>query len=309
MAQRAIPTNLIRSTFRIPHFREADMNLANITRIGVVGAGTMGAGIAQVGAQRGYEVVLYDVTDEIARGAVDKLGATLRKLAERGKVSGDEAEAALARLTPASTLEAMADAQVIIEAAPERLELKQRIFGELEQLVAADAILATNTSTLSVTQIGAGTSSPGRVVGMHFFNPAPLMPLVEVISGAATEPAVADTIFALAEAMGKRPVRVQDVPGFIVNRVARPFHLEGLRLLERAVADPATIDRLYREGGGFKMGPFELQDLIGIDINFAASQSIYDAYFHAPRFRPSPLQRRQVESGNLGKKSGRGWFG
>ncbi|MBA3534501.1 MAG: 3-hydroxyacyl-CoA dehydrogenase, partial [Ardenticatenales bacterium] len=205
-------------------------------------------------------------------------------------------------------LDPMSEAQVVIEAAPERLELKKHLFTELERLTPPEAILATNTSTLSVTQIAASTQTPARVAGMHFFNPAALMPLVEVIAGAATEPSVVDTLMALAQALGKTPVRVKDVPGFIVNRVARPFHLEGLRLLEHGVADPATIDRLMREGGGFKMGPFELQDLIGIDINFAASQSVYDSYDQVPRFRPSSLQRQQVESGRLGRKSGRGWY-
>jgi 3-hydroxybutyryl-CoA dehydrogenase len=284
------------------------MELNDIHTIGVVGAGTMGAGIAQVAAQSGYGVVLYDITDEVVANAIGKLGATLQKLVEKGRMSAEERSALLERITPTSTLATMKAAQVVIEAAPERLDLKQKIFADLAAHTAPNAILATNTSTLSVTQIAAGVPNPERVVGMHFFNPAPILPLVEVISGVQTDSAVADTIFALAEKMGKQPVRAKDVPGFIVNRVARPFHLEGLRLLEQNVADAATIDRLLREGGGFKMGVFELQDLIGIDINYAASNSVYEAYHHAPRFRPSFRQRQQVESGNLGRKTGKGWY-
>jgi 3-hydroxybutyryl-CoA dehydrogenase len=290
------------------HYGSKKMELNDIHTIGVIGAGTMGAGIAQVAAQSGYGVVLYDITDEVVANAIGKLGATLRKLVEKGRMSAEERSALLERITPTSTLATMKAAQVVIEAAPERLDLKQKIFADLAAHTAPSAILATNTSTLSVTQIAAGVPNPQRVVGMHFFNPAPILPLVEVISGVQTDSAVADTIFALAEKMGKQPVRAKDVPGFIVNRVARPFHLEGLRLLEQNVADAATIDRLLREGGGFKMGVFELQDLIGIDINYAASNSVYEAYHHAPRFRPSFRQRQQVESGNLGRKTGKGWY-
>jgi 3-hydroxybutyryl-CoA dehydrogenase len=290
------------------HYGSKKMELNDIHTIGVIGAGTMGAGIAQVAAQSGYGVVLYDITDEVVEKAIGKLGATLQKLVEKGRMSAEARTALLERITPTSSLADMHPAQVVIEAAPERLELKQKIFADLAAHTAPSAILATNTSTLSVTQIAAGVPNPQRVVGMHFFNPAPILPLVEVISGVQTDSAVADTIFALAEKMGKQPVRAKDVPGFIVNRVARPFHLEGLRLLEQNVADAATIDRLLREGGGFKMGVFELQDLIGIDINYAASNSVYEAYHHAPRFRPSFRQRQQVESGNLGRKTSKGWY-
>lgn len=284
------------------------MKLDKISTIGVIGAGTMGAGIAQVAAQSGYRVVLYDISDAVVQAALTKLAATLQKLVDKGRMTADAHTALLANITPSSNLADMSTAQVVIEAAPERLDLKQKLFAELDNHTAPDAILATNTSTLSVTQIAATTAHPARVVGMHFFNPAPLLPLVEVISGIQTEAGVADTIVALAEKMGKKPVRAADVPGFIVNRVARPFHLEGLRLLEQNVTDAATIDRLVREGGGFKMGVFELQDLIGIDINYAASNSVYEAYHHAPRFRPSFRQRQQVDSGNLGRKTGKGWY-
>lgn len=283
------------------------MNLADIRHVAVLGAGTMGAGIAQVAAQSGYEVILYDVFEEVTQGATERLSALLHRLAERGKLTQDEADATIARITPTTEIETMSAVQVVIEAAPERLDIKKNLFEQLDEHVPADAILASNTSTLSITQIASAIADPSRVAGMHFFNPTPLMPLVEVIAGAATSPATIDTLVEFALSLGKKPVRAKDVPGFIVNRVARPFHLEALRLLEQGVADPATLDRLIREGG-FKMGPFELQDLIGIEVNFAASQSIYEAYFHAPRFRPSPRQRQQVESGNLGRKTGRGWY-
>jgi len=239
--------------------------LDSITTIGVIGAGTMGSGIAQVAAQAGYTVRLYDIADDVLARAVARIRHFVERAAQKGRLAPDV-------------------------------------------IVAPEVILATNTSTLSVTQIAAATTTPHRVAGMHFFNPAPLMRLVEVVAGAQTTPETCDTLVALAERLGKTPVRAKDVPGFIVNRVARPFYLEALRLLESGVADHATLDRLIREGGGFKMGPFELMDLIGLDINFAASQSVYNAYFGEPRYRPSLLQQRMVESGRLGRKTGRGWY-
>lgn len=279
-----------------------------IQTLGVVGAGTMGAGIAQVAASSGFEVILYDIGDEIVRGAIERIAGFVRRAVEKGRLTPEAAEAALNRLRPATDLGAMAAADAVIEAAPERLDLKRQVFEQLDVVCRPEAILATNTSTLSVTAIAAATTRPARVVGMHFFNPPVLMPLVEVVAGAQTSEATMATTVALAEAFGKVPVRTKDVPGFIVNRVARPFYLEGLRLLDEGVADHATIDRLIREGGNFRMGPFELMDLIGIDINYAASQSVYEAFFGEPRFRPHPLQRRQLESGNLGRKTGRGWY-
>ncbi|GAP62751.1 3-hydroxybutyryl-CoA dehydrogenase [Ardenticatena maritima] len=282
--------------------------LESITTIGVIGAGTMGSGIAQVAAQAGYTVRLYDIADDVLQRAVERILHFVNRAAQKGRLDPELARTVPERLHPTTDLHAFADCQVVIEAAPERLDLKQRLFADLESIVAPDAILATNTSTLSVTQIAAATQTPHRVAGMHFFNPAPLMRLVEIVAGAQTAPHVCETLAALAERMGKTPVHAKDVPGFIVNRVARPFYLEGLRLLETGVADHATIDRLIREGGGFKMGPFELMDLIGLDINFAASQSVYNAYFGEPRYRPSLLQQRMVESGRLGRKTGRGWY-
>ncbi|NDJ36387.1 MAG: 3-hydroxybutyryl-CoA dehydrogenase [Chloroflexi bacterium] len=280
----------------------------DIQTIGVVGSGTMGSGIAQVAAQSGFNVLLYDINLKILQKAIGQIGHYVRRSAEKGRITEEEAEAALDRIATTTDLLDFKRCQFVIEAAPERIDLKKDLFHQLVTATPDDTILASNTSTLSITQIGGGTGRPGKVVGMHFFNPAPLLPLVEVVAGAQTDPAVVDTTFELAKQLGKRPIRVKDVPGFIVNRVARPFYLETLRLLEEGVADYRTLDKLIREGGGFPMGPFELMDLIGLDINYAASVSVYEAYFNDPRYRPSLLQQRKVQAGQLGRKSGRGWY-
>jgi len=275
--------------------------------VGVAGAGTMGAGIAQVAAWAGHRVIVYDIAPEFVRRGLDGVAKMLIRGAEKGRHPRDEADAAIERLVPSTDFSDFAPCGLVIEAAPERLDLKREMFAKLEAIVDADAVLATNTSTLSVAAIAAGLAHPRRVCGMHFFNPAPLMPLVEVIRGPATDPAVVATVARLARAWGKTPVEATDTAGFIVNRVARPFYGEGLRLLGEGVADVATIDRLVRDGG-FPMGPFELMDLIGIDVNFAAASSVYEGFFHDPRFRPHPIQRAMVESGRLGRKTGRGYY-
>lgn len=280
----------------------------DIEEIGVVGSGAMGGGIAQVAAQSGLSVVLYDVSDAMLKKAIDHIKAHMKRAVEKGRLTQEQAWGTLGRIRTSASLADVGTCQFVIEAAPEELELKRLLFRDLDGIVAEAAILATNTSTLSVTQIGAGSAHPDRVVGMHFFNPPPLMPLVEVVGGAETSGEVIDATIALARKLGKTPVRAKDTPGFIVNRVARPFYLEGLRLLSEGVADHATIDKLVRAGGGFRMGPFELMDLIGLDINYAASQSVYNAFFQEPRLRPSLLQQRMVESGKLGRKTGRGWY-
>lgn len=275
--------------------------------IGVVGAGTMGAGIAQVAAWSGHRVVLFDIApDFVARGTAG-IARLLRRGAEKGRHTPDAAEAAIARIGGTVTLDDLGPCGLIIEAAPERLDLKRDLFARLEAVVDAEAILATNTSTLSVASIAGGLARPERVCGLHFFNPAPLMPLVEVIRGPRTDPAVAATVVGLARLWGKTPVEAQDRPGFIVNRVARPFYGEALRLLGEGAADVATLDRLARDAG-FPMGPFELMDLIGIDVNYAAACSVYEGFFHDPRFRPHPIQRAMVESGRLGRKTGHGYY-
>jgi 3-hydroxybutyryl-CoA dehydrogenase len=279
-----------------------------IRSIGVIGSGTMGGGIAQVAAQSGFDVQLCDIRQDLLDKAIANISGFIYRAAEKGRISKEEALDTLQRIKTTTSLNDLTACDVVIEAAPEDIDLKRDLFGQLDNTVRPNAILATNTSTLSVTQIAAATQNAGRVAGMHFFNPAPLMPLVEVVAGALTDEQTVNIISEVARTMGKTPIRAKDVPGFIVNRVARPFTLEALRLLEEGVADHATIDKLVRQGGGFKMGPFELMDLIGLDINFAASKSVYEASFHEPRYRPSLLQQRMVESGHLGRKTGRGWY-
>ncbi len=276
--------------------------------VAVVGTGTMGQGIAQVALVAGHRVRLYDAAPGRAERAAEAIGGRLDRLVEKGRISADERDAARARLSPASALAELADAALVVEAILEQLPPKQELFIALEDIVAADCLLATNTSSLSVTAVAGRLRHPGRCVGLHFFNPAPLLPLVEVISGFATDEAAATAAYDTAAAWGKKPVRCADTPGFIVNRIARPFYAEALRAYEERVADPATIDALLREGAGFKMGPFELTDLIGQDVNEAVTHSVWTAFFQDPKFTPSLAQRRLVESGLHGRKSGRGWF-
>lgn len=279
-----------------------------VTHIGVVGSGTMGSGIAQVAAQSGLNVLMYDIEEAALERAVKNITHFINRAVEKGRTSKDDAAKALNRLRTTTQLKELEHADFVIEAVPETLALKQDIFGRLDDITDSDIILATNTSTLSVTQIAAATARPEQVVGMHFFNPAPLMPLVEVIAGSESAPEAVTIALYLARQLGKEPVQVSDTPGFIVNRVARSFYLEALRLLEQGVADFETIDRLIKDGGGFPMGPFELMDLIGVDTNYHASKQVYDAYFQEPRFRPSIRQQRMMESGRLGRKTGRGWY-
>ena len=276
--------------------------------VAVIGSGAMGSGIAQVAAASGYEVRLFDTRPEVVAKAIADIGSMYLKLAEKGRMSRDEAAAAGARLHPVADLHQVAGAAIVIEAIVENLDVKRMLFADLEAVVGDDCILATNTSSISVTAIAAKLRRPERLVGMHFFNPVPLMALVEVISGLATSPQVADTVFATASAWGKNPVHAKSTPGFIVNRVARPFYAEGLRLLSEQAADAATLDAVMRESGGFRMGPFELMDLIGHDVNFSVTQSVFNAYFGDPRFMPSVHQQEMVNAGFLGRKSGRGFF-
>ncbi len=273
----------------------------------VAGAGIMGGGIAQVAAQAGHRVLLYDARDGAAAQAVEKLRGTFEKLVAKGKFSDAEAKATLARIEPIDALAQAADAGLVVEAIVEDLETKRELLRQLEGIVAADCVLASNTSSLSITALAIGLEHPGRVVGMHFFNPVPIMKLVEVISGLQTEPAVADAVFALADFWGKTAVHARSTPGFIVNRIARPFYAETLRLLEERAATPAVIDACLR-GAGFRMGPCELMDLIGIDTNFSVTQSVYEANFYDKRYAPSLLQREMVAGGLFGRKSGRGFY-
>ncbi len=282
--------------------------LARERIVGVIGAGTMGAGIAEVAAAAGHPVRLHDNRTGAAAQACTELAARLAKRVARGKLTQDARDALLARITPVDDLAALAPAALVVEAIVEDLGVKRALFAALEGLVADDAILASNTSSLSVTALAAGLARPERLVGMHFFNPVPVMKLVEVVHGLASDPAVTATVLATATAWGKRAVRVASTPGFIVNRVARPYYAEALRLLQEGAADVATLDALFRDAGGFRMGPFELMDLIGHDVNFAVTSTVFEAFFHDPRYRPSLVQQELVAAGRLGRKSGRGFY-
>ncbi|MFC8506456.1 3-hydroxyacyl-CoA dehydrogenase [Streptomyces sp. NPDC057411] len=276
--------------------------------VAVVGTGTMGQGIAQVALLAGHPVRLHDSAPGRADEAVTAVRGRLDRLVEKGRLGKEERDAAVDRLHAAGGLAELADAALVVEAIVENLAVKQGLFADLEALVGEDTVLATNTSSLSVTAIAGGLRLPGRFVGMHFFNPAPLLPLVEIVSGFATDPAAATRAYETAKSWGKTPVRCADTPGFIVNRVARPFYAEALRVYEEGAADPATIDAALRESGGFRMGPFELTDLIGQDVNEAVTRSVWESFYQDPKFTPSLAQRRLVESGRLGRKSGHGWF-
>jgi 3-hydroxybutyryl-CoA dehydrogenase len=278
------------------------------TTVAVVGAGTMGAGIAQVAAAAGHPVLIYDAVAGAVEKGIGGMAKGLDRLVERGKMGSAERGALLGRIRTVDELEELAPAGLVVEAIAEDLEIKRDVFGRLEDICSREAILATNTSSLSITAIGASLRNPGRMVGMHFFNPAPIMKLVEVVSGAATARSVADTVYATAAAWGKSPVHARSSPGFIVNRVARPFYAESLRILEENAADAATLDAVMKECGGFRMGPFELMDLIGIDVNLAVTRSVFEAYHHDPRFKPSLIQQELVAAGHLGRKSARGFY-
>jgi len=277
-------------------------------RLGVVGAGTMGIGIVQVAAQQGLDVVVCEVEEARVHAAVDGLRRTLDRLVERGRLERGDADAALARIRPTATYADLADVDCVIEAVFEDLGVKRDVFGQLDTVCRDDAILASNTSSLSITEVAASTHRPERVVGLHFFNPVPLMGLVEIVRGVQTTDATMDAALGVVERLGKTPVVVRDTPGFIVNRVARPFYNEALRLLSDGVADVETIDRVMKQGGGFRMGPFELMDLIGNDINFAVTSQLFGAYFGEPKYRPSYLQQRMVQAGALGRKTKRGFY-
>ena len=273
----------------------------------VVGAGIMGAGIAQVAAQAGHRVMLFDAREGAAAQAVAKLAATFDGLVKKGRLTAEDAQVVMARVEPIVALEQARDAALVVEAIIESLDAKRVLFRQLEAVVSTECVLATNTSSISVTAIANGLDQPGRLVGMHFFNPVPLMKLVEVVSGLHTEPDVAEAIFALSKAWGKVPVHARSTPGFIVNRIARPYYAETLVLLHEQAATPQVLDACLR-GAGFRMGPCELMDLIGHDTNFAVTNSVYEANFFDKRYMPSLVQRELVDGGLFGRKSGRGFY-
>ena len=276
--------------------------------VGVVGAGTMGAGIAQVCLVAGHTVRLHDVSPEAIAAGRARVEAGLGRMVAKGKLETAAHQEASARLSTASDLADLASgADVVIEAALEDLDAKRAIFSALDRAAPTEALLATNTSALSVTAIAEATTRPGRVVGLHFFNPAPLMRLVEVVAGARTHGSAVDAAIDFAEGLGKDPIPCRDAPGFIVNRVNRPFTLEALRMLEASEAVVAAIDAAM-VGGGYPMGPFALIDLVGVDINLSVARTLYEGFDEAERFRPSPIQERLVEAGRLGRKTGQGFY-
>lgn len=276
-------------------------------KVAVIGSGTMGAGIAQAVVLAGYGVVLYDVSDEILAAASQSIFSSIDQGVKRGKTPADAAENAKNAIELTTSLTDAAATDLVIEAAPEKLDLKRDIFGVLDAAAPPHTILASNTSSLSISAIASATTRPDKVLGLHFFNPAHIMKLVEVIRGDDTSEATLAAANTFVASLGKTAVQCIDTPAFIVNRVARPFYGEAFRVLGEQLADVATVDKLMKSIG-FKMGPFELVDLIGCDVNFAVTQSVYEAYFHDPKYRPHPIQRRMVESGKLGRKSGRGFY-
>ncbi|MCB5160401.1 3-hydroxyacyl-CoA dehydrogenase PaaH [Marinomonas algarum] len=278
------------------------------TQVGVIGAGAMGAGIAQVAAKAGHIVKLYDNREGAAKTAIELTSKQLYRLVERKKISTQDAEKTLANLHVAQTLEDFSSAGLVIEAIVENIDVKQSVFASLEAICSPECVLASNTSSLSITRLAAGMAHPERFVGVHFFNPAPIMKLVEIVSGLVTSKAVANSLYETVLAWGKKPVYAASTPGFIVNRVARPFYAESLRLKQEGVADCATLDALMRHSGGFRMGAFELTDLIGHDVNYAVTCSVFDAYYGDFRFQPSLVQKELVDAGLLGRKTGQGFY-
>jgi 3-hydroxybutyryl-CoA dehydrogenase len=277
-------------------------------KIGVVGAGTMGAGIAQLAALGGYETFLYEIDEKQVERGLEMIRHGMRRGAERGRWSEADADEALERLRTDTLIEFLRDCDLVIEAAPEDLDLKRNLFDRLASVCGPEAVLATNTSSLSVTAIASAAPEPRRIVGMHFFNPPALMQLVEVVTGDESGESALELATEVARRMGRTPIRARDSVGFVANRCVRPFFLESLRMLADGVAPHDEIDRIVRLGAGLRMGPFELMDLIGIDVNFAVARSFWEQSFGEPRWRPSPLHERMVSSGRLGRKTGRGFY-
>src|SRR5688572_18668487 len=276
---------------------------------GVAGAGTMGRGIAQVLAQCGVRTLVFDAQPGAARKAKDSIAQSLGKLVEKGRLGAGDAEKTVGRIEIIDSVEAFAPSQVVVEAIVEDLAAKRELFAALERSVKGDCILASNTSSLSVTAMAAACKRPGRVAGYHFFNPVPVMKVVEVVDGILTEPWATDALTGLAKRFGHTPVRCKDTPGFIVNHAGRAYVPEALRVLSEGIADFATIDRILVDAAGFRLGPFGLMDLVGLDVAHAVMKSMYAQYFEEPKYRPSFLAEPRVAAGLLGRKTGRGWYG
>jgi 3-hydroxybutyryl-CoA dehydrogenase len=278
------------------------------SKIGIVGSGAMGSGIAQVAATSGHTVIVYDNHKTALEKAQKNLNASLIKLTEKQKITKEHSATIFENTLFTAELDELKDCDLVIEAIVENLQVKQNVFTELEKIVSESCVLATNTSSLSIASIAAACKKPQRVLGIHFFNPATLMPLVEIIPGLATDPAFVSACRSLVDSWGKTTVLAKDTPGFIVNRVARPYYGEALRIYEEGIADIATIDWAMKEIGGFKMGPFELMDLIGHDVNYIVTETVWKQFYYDPRFKPALAQKRLLEAGYLGRKSGKGFY-
>lgn len=282
--------------------------MAEIQRIGIIGTGAMGGGIAQICAQAGLSVMLYDASAAAAQACLERLSAVFDTLVGKGRLSGKQRTQAQRNLQVCETLAQLGDCDLVIEAIAERLDAKQQLFMALEQVVAPHCILASNTSSLSITAIAASCQNPSQVAGLHFFNPVPLMKVVEVIDGLRTDPAVARSLMALIERLGYQPVKSRDTPGFIINHAGRAYGTEGLAMLGERVAPVEVIDRILRESMGFRMGPFELFDLTGLDVSQPVMEAIYQQYYQDPRYRPSSISRQMLDAGLLGRKSSQGFY-
>ncbi|MDN4031123.1 3-hydroxyacyl-CoA dehydrogenase NAD-binding domain-containing protein [Chryseobacterium gambrini] len=276
--------------------------------VGIIGAGTMGIGIAQVAATNGCKVWIYDANAKQVETATVGLEKTLTKLVDKQKISADKMTEILANISIATELKDFKDCELIIEAIIENKEIKTKVFTELEKYVSESCVIGSNTSSISITSLGAELQKPERFIGIHFFNPAPLMPLVEVIPSLLTEKSLAEKIYSLMKDWGKTPVIAKDIPGFIVNRIARPYYGEGLRIVEENIATVEQVDDAMKTLGNFKMGPFELMDLIGVDVNFSVTQTVYNEYFYDPKYKPSLLQQRMSEAKLHGRKTGKGFY-
>jgi 3-hydroxybutyryl-CoA dehydrogenase len=276
--------------------------------VGVTGAGTMGSGIAYVTAVAGYKVILYDIEKSQLSNSRESIESLIRKGIELKKIKVEDANRIRDNIETTTDLSRLQDAILAVEAVVENLEIKRSLLTRIDKILPSESVIASNTSSLSITALAASTNRPDRFAGLHFFNPAHSMRLVEIVRGHKTADATVQRLTAFVREIGKTPVRVEDTPGFIVNRVARPFYGEALRLLGEGAASYDEIDRIVKKEGGFRMGPFELMDLIGIDVNLAVSQSVYDQYFQEPRFRPHPIQRKMVEANLLGRKTGKGFY-
>ena len=280
-----------------------------MNKVGIIGSGTMGIGIAQVASAAGCEVFLYDASATQTEKSLAGLQKTLNKLVEKQKISSEKSEEIYGNITSCASISEFKKCDLVIEAIIENAEIKKSVFAEVESTVSEDCIIASNTSSISITSLSADLEKPERFIGIHFFNPAPLMPLVEVIPGLLTQENFPQQIYDLMKSWGKVPVIAKDIPGFIVNRIARPFYGEALRIVEENIATPEQVDDAMRTLGNFKMGPFELMDLIGIDVNFAVTTTVYKDYFYDPKYKPSLLQQRMSEAKLHGRKTGKGFYG